>query len=135
MKLLLVIVLGLLYSCSINAQSEIKDTVKVLTSDIIREATFTGGEAAWKAYLKKILEKNIDALYLDNKPGKCIVRFVINEDGTISDVHALTMQDSKLAKICIQGIGKGPKWIPEMINGKCVKAVREEPISFSISNQ
>lgn len=118
------------------AQNGNNDTTKqITTNDITRQASFPGGDAAWRKYLNKILNNNIDVLTLDGKSGTCRIRFIIYEDGSIGDVSAITMKDSELARISIQAIRNAPKFIPAMYHGKYIKAFREEPIGFNISNQ
>jgi protein TonB len=128
-------ILFILTGLALKAQDNKADSVRqAADSGITREASFPGGDKAWALFLKKTISKNIKALVEDDRSGKCILRFVINEDGSIGFVLALTMRDSELARVSIDAISKGPRWIPAMKNGRYVKATREEPISFTISS-
>ena len=96
------------------------------------EASFPGGERAWTLYIKQQIEKNIDALIKDNKSGTCRVKFIVDKDGNTKNAEALTMQGSKLAKIAVNAVLKGPKWIPASQYGRKVNAFREQPVTFSV---
>lgn len=96
-------------------------------------AKFPGGEMEWARYISKAINKDISLLKKENREGTCLVRFIVDIDGTISNVEALTMKGTQLAKSAIEGIKSGPKWIPAMQNGRKVKAYRCQPVSFSIS--
>lgn len=114
------------------AKSEDED--KVFTKVEI-EASFPGGEAGWNRYVKKAIESNMDELTEAGESGTCRVRFIVDKEGNVSDVEALTMKNSKLAVIAVNAIRKGPKWTPAQQNGRQVKAYREQPITFTIADQ
>ncbi len=99
------------------------------------EPSFPGGDMAWARYVKKVIETKIDELAKDNKSGTCRVRFIVNVDGSISDVSVLSMQGTRLAEITVDAIKKGPKWVPAIQNGNKVAAFREQPITFTIQEQ
>jgi protein TonB len=111
------------------------DTVSV--DDVIftkaeNEASFPGGEAGWTAYIRQHIERNIDALVKANKSGTCRLKFIVDKNGNVRDVEALTMKGTRLAKVSIAAILSGPKWIPAMQNGRAVNAYREQPVTFTI---
>ena len=86
--------------------SEISDTTKddrVFTK-AENEASFPGGEQAWTQYIKQHLMDNIDALVKAKKSGTCRLKFIVDKDGNVRDVEALTMKGTKLAKVAIQAI-------------------------------
>ena len=109
-----------------------EDEDKVFTKVEI-EASFPGGEAGWNRYVKKAIESNMDELTEAGESGTCRVRFIVDKEGNVSDVEALTMKNSKLAVIAVNAIRKGPHWTPAQQNGRQVKAYREQPITFSIA--
>lgn len=97
------------------------------------EASFPGGDPAWKIFLIKNLRANIPA---DNGApvGKytVIVLFVVGSDGTVSNIKAIThlgygMEDE--AKRIIEMSGN---WKPAEQNGRTVNAYRKQPITFII---
>jgi N-acetylmuramoyl-L-alanine amidase len=97
------------------------------------EAKFPGGEGEWSKYISSKLYKEVDALTKANKSGTCVVQFIVDTEGNISDVKAVTMQGTKLSEIAIDAVKKGPKWVPATQNGKKVKAYRKQPVTFHIS--
>jgi len=99
------------------------------------EAQFPGGEGAWNKYIKREIEKYIDELQDAGLSGTCVVQFIVDKEGNISDVDALTMKGTKLAEICVNAIKKGPKWTAAEQNGRKVKAYRKQPVTFTIAEQ
>lgn len=98
------------------------------------QAKFPGGDEAWRKYISKEMERHIDELQDDGKAGTCLVQFIVDRNGKISDVEVLTMKGSKLAEICTNAIRKGPDWTPAENNGMKVKAYRKQPVTFRIDN-
>jgi hypothetical protein len=96
------------------------------------EAQFPGGEVAWTKYITAFIRKNIDAIVNDNKSGTCRIRFIVDTEGNISATEALTMKGTILAKVSIDAIKDGPKWIPAKQNEHIVVSYREQPITFTM---
>lgn len=95
------------------------------------EASFPGGDAAWAKYVQTELEKHINKLSRNKASvGTCIVQFIVDKEGNITNVVALNMQESLLAKIVMEAIQKGPRWVPAEQNGRKVKAYRRQKITF-----
>jgi protein TonB len=109
------------------------DTVKTdsgsVYSTVEVEASFPGGNEAWAKYLSKTLRDNIDKLRKSDY-GTCVVRFIVDVNGHVSDVEATTMKRSRLAKVAVEAIENGPKWDPAQQHGKFVKAYRLQPITI-----
>lgn len=98
------------------------------------EPAFPGGVDAWRKYL----QENIDPSVPVSENWKAgtypvIVRFIVKEDGSITDVTTENYKGSKTAQSCIELIKKGPKWIPAKQNGKTVAAYRKQPITFVVA--
>jgi protein TonB len=98
-------------------------------------AQFPGGNKAWAKYLTKYLENNLQALTDDNQSGTCRVIFIVDKEGYVSNVKAISMRDSKLAEVAVLAIKNGPRWIPAMQNGKKVNAYRLQPVTFTVSQK
>jgi periplasmic protein TonB len=99
------------------------------------EASFPGGEGKWNQYVQRTVEKNIDDLVDDGQAGTCEVQFIVDREGNVSNVEALTMKGSVLARIATDAIRKGPKWIPAIQNGRQVKAWRRQKITFRLPDE
>lgn len=100
------------------------------------EATFPGGEQKWRQYLERTLGGTNPA---DNGAPegvyKTIVQFVVDVDGSISDVKALTDFGYGIEQAAIKTIKKGPKWNPAIQNGRAVKAYRKQMITFQVLSE
>lgn len=112
--------------------NEVRDTVESKQKDLIfsrveTEATFPGGRKAWSKYITKEIKKSN---LKKEDSGTCIVRFVVDKNGNVSDVAATTMIGSALAKAAIDAIQNGPRWNPARQNGRLVKAWRSQPVAF-----
>ncbi|MFT3701946.1 MAG: energy transducer TonB [Agriterribacter sp.] len=97
------------------------------------EATFPGGEREWTKFISREINKHIDVLQKAGNTGKCVVQFIVDTDGKISDVHAITMQGTHLAEIVINAVKNGPDWVPATQNGIKVKSYRRQPVTFNIA--
>jgi len=111
----------------------------IISSDTIpdaviidRGAEFPGGEKAWTRFISKVIQGKI-GLFTDSDFGTCLVRFMVCQDGKISDVEALTMRGTQLAKIVVDAISSGPKWKPAEVDGKPVNAYRTQPVTLKFS--
>lgn len=96
------------------------------------EAQYPGGADAWRKYISREINRYIDELQDDGKAGTCVVQFIVDREGNISEVVAVTMMGTKLAELCVNAVRKGPKWIPAENNGKKVKAYRKQPVTFQL---
>ena len=95
---------------------------------------FPGGDIAWNKYITETFQNNIDLMLQARSQGTCIVKFIVDTDGTISNVEATTLKGTILAKVAIDAIKKGPKWIPAMQNDHIVAAYKEQPVTFKIAD-
>lgn len=100
------------------------------------EASFKGGESAWRKYLERNLNPNVP---VDNGAPEgtytVYVQFVVSKDGTISDVKALTNHGYGMEKEAVKVIQKGPAWVPAVQNGRSVNAYRKQPITFRVTSE
>lgn len=111
-----------------------QDESDKLHLEVQLQARFPGGDEAWRKYISREIELSLDELQEEGKAGTCIVQFIVDKNGKISDVEVLTMKGSKLAEICANAIRKGPDWTPAENNGMKVKAYRKQPVTFRIDN-
>jgi protein TonB len=110
-----------------------KDSVDKIFTKVEVSAQFPGGNNAWATYLRRYLESNLQALTDDNQSGTCRVMFIVDKEGNVSNVKAITMRGTKLAEVAVLAIKRGPRWIPAMQNGRPVNAYRLQPVTFTIS--
>lgn len=98
------------------------------------EASFPGGDIAWRRYLEKTLSDFNPADYgSSNGKWTVIVQFVVDKEGNISDVKALTHFGHNMEEKVVQIIKRGPRWNPATLYGKPVKAYRKQPVTFMVS--
>jgi len=95
-------------------------------------------EASFKGDWKKYLERNLNASApVDNGAAAgsytVIVQFIVDKEGNISEVKALTNHGSGMEEEAVRVIKKGTKWQPAIQNGRQVKAYRKQPITFIVS--
>ena len=109
----------------VNQQNDDKVFTKVEN-----EAAFPGGREAWVKYIVAKIQPSIDS-FTEKDFGTCLVRFIVNKDGTVTNVEATTMKNSHLAKVSIEAIKDGPKWIPASQNGQIVAAYRLQPVTLT----
>ena len=108
-----------------------KDTIpnRVFTK-VENEAEFPGGKEAWVKYIMSQIEKT-QVQFTEKDFGTCVVKFIVNTDGSVSNVEATTMKGSILAKTSVDAIRTGPKWIPATQNGHVVAAYRSQPVTLT----
>lgn len=91
--------------------------------------SFPGGEKALMQYIK-------DNTYYPKEmcegaaQGRVMVGFVINEDGSISDVKVLRSLTPECDEVAVKIVKGMPKWNPGKQNGKAVKTKYIVPVSF-----
>lgn len=97
------------------------------------EASFPGGDNAWKRFLEKKLNPNtpVDNGAPDGQY-QVWVQFIVDKTGAISDVKALSNHGYGMEEEAVSVIRKGPNWIPAIQNGKNVKAYRKQSILFIV---
>ena len=106
-----------------------EDPDKIFTKVEI-EAQFPGGPGKWAQYVQRAIQAEADE-FSESDYGTCVVRFIVDKNGNVSDVQATTMKGSKLAEIATNAIRKGPKWIPAQQNGRQVNAYRLQPVTLT----
>lgn len=94
-----------------------------------KDASFPRGDQAWMKYIQQALMNRLDE-FNEADFGTCIVKFAVDAEGKVSDVRAITMQNSRLAEIAVNAIRKGPRWIPAQQNGSYVTAYRIQPVTL-----
>lgn len=93
--------------------------------------SFPGGN------VQKWIAKNVKypILAMENGiQGKVFIQFVIEKDGSITDVKVLRGVDSSLDKEAARVVKSMPKWKPGKQRGKPVRVSYTLPINFQLSN-
>ena len=113
-----------------------EDNVEPLTDDyifvIVQEMpNFPGGERA----LMKWITENVayPAAAADNGiEGRVHCQFIINADGSVSDVNVARSLDPLLDKEAIRVLKSMPKWNPGIQQGKAVRVKLSVPVLFRL---
>lgn len=66
------------------------------------------------------------------KQGRVIVQFIVQKDGSLSDLHVLRPVDPWLDAEAIRVIGTMPKWKPGMQHGQAVAVKYTLPVTFAL---
>jgi len=98
------------------------------------EAQFPGGAAAWSRFLEQNLNSEIP---VDNAApaGRytVFVSFVVDKDGSISEVTALNDPGFGTAAEAVRVIKKSRQWTPALQNGRNVTYRQKQSITFEVS--
>jgi len=124
--------------------SNMQDTVPVTDTNadgkiyesVEEEAYFAGGESGWRSYL----EQNLNPFVPIDKGAKAgiytvYIQFVVNTDGKISDIKALTKHGFGMEQEVIRILKKAQLWVPAVQKGKTVRAYRKQPVTFQIEEE
>ena len=100
------------------------------------DAVFPGGPSAWRKFLETNLRGETP---VDHGAGEgnytTIVQFIVDKDGTVSDVIPLTKMGFGMEEEAVRVIKKSGKWKPAIQNGRIVRAYHKQPITFQILKQ
>jgi protein TonB len=88
---------------------------------------FPGGTDGWVRFLKKNLRpKESDEAY----KVKVIVNFIVNEDGTLSELRIIQSGGAEFDNEVLRVMRKSPKWNPGIYHGHQVKVYHSQPVIF-----
>ena len=66
--------------------------------------------------------------------GNVVIKFVVEKDGTLSNIQVLQSPDTTLTDAAIAVLKKSPKWKPGKQRNKPVRVTYTLPVSFKITN-
>lgn len=95
-------------------------------------------QSTWRRHLESQLQRYIeDAASAGMSPGTYTVnvRFLVERDGSITDVRALNDPGYGLGAGASDVVKRGPKWNPGEQNGRKVRSYHTQPITFVIQEQ
>ena len=91
--------------------------------------SFPGGETKFVRYINKTREYPKEA-YEKGIEGRVICSFVVNSDGSISNIQILRGVEKSLNNEAVRIISKMPDWVPGKIDGHNVPVRVIHPIVF-----
>lgn len=119
----------------VEAPKPVEDENKVFEKVEIEAAV---NMSQWRRHLESQLQRYIeDAASQGMAPGQYTVqvRFLVEKDGSITDVKALNDPGYGLGKGAEDVVKRGPKWSPGEQNGRKVRSYHTQPITFVVSEQ
>jgi len=90
---------------------------------------FKGGMDGFNRYLSRKIQFPADAMRL-GITGKVYVSFVVEADGSISDIKLLNRIYPSLDREALRVIARSPEWIPGQQHGIPVRVVFNVPVSY-----
>lgn len=100
--------------------------------DIVeQQPLFPGGPTALMKYLSENTKYPVVAQE-NGVQGRVTVQFVVEKDGSISDVHVLRGVDPSLDKEAVRVVKSMPRWTPGKQNGITVRVNYRVPVLFRL---
>ena len=95
---------------------------------------FPGGDDGFSRYLGKAI--NYPAVAKENNiQGRVTVSFVVEKDGSLTDIKVLRDIGGGCGAEAIRVLQKSPHWKPGIQNGKPVRVSYVKPINFTLGDQ
>ena len=92
---------------------------------------FPGGDAALMGYLRDNIHYPTVAAE-NGVQGRVVVGFVVERDGSITDVNVLRSVDPSLDKEAMRVVKSMPRWTPGKQNGSAVRVKYQVPVTFRL---
>ena len=100
--------------------------------DVVEQMpSFPGGQAALMQWLASNMSYPVIAAE-NGVQGRVIVQFVVEKDGSVSDVQVVKSVDPSLDKEAKRVVSAMPRWIPGKQNGAAVRVKYTVPVTFKL---
>ena len=100
--------------------------------DVVEQMpSFPGGMGALMNWLSQNIKYPVIAAE-NGVQGRVIVQFVVEKDGSITDVKVAKSVDPSLDKEAARVVGSMPHWIPGKQNGSAVRVKYTVPVTFKL---
>lgn len=113
-------------SVSSHDTGECTDTVY---DKVEQMPSFPGGNSALMTYLSKNI-RYPSAAAKNNIHGRVVCNFIIEKDGSVSDVRVINSVGPSLDKEAVRLLSSMPKWNPGKQKGKAVRVKYTLPVNF-----
>ncbi len=110
-------------------EEEVADEIFTIVEE---QADFPGGIAAFYKYVKRKMKYPPQARRMGME-GKVFVQFVVERDGSITDVKAIRGLGAGTDEEAVRVIKSSPKWKPGKQRGVPVRVRRVIPITFRLN--
>lgn len=116
-----------------TTKTQIHDDPNMVYEAVDQEPSFPGGQNAFSSFLAHTVK--YPAIDRDNKiTGKVYVSFVVEKDGTITDIRPVRGPSETLKEEAVRSIKTSPRWKPGIQNGRPVRVQYTIPVNFTLSN-
>ena len=100
--------------------------------DVVEQMpSFPGGPSALMQYLSSNIKYPVVAEE-NGVQGRVVCTFVVERDGSITDVRVVKSVDPSLDKEAVRVVKSMPKWIPGKQNGSAVRVKYTVPVTFKL---
>jgi protein TonB len=100
--------------------------------DVVEQMpSFPGGPSALMQYLSSNIKYPVVAEE-NGVQGRVVCTFVVERDGSITDVRVIKSVDPSLDKEAVRVVKGMPKWIPGKQNGSAVRVKYTVPVTFRL---
>ena len=100
--------------------------------DVVEQMpSFPGGPSALMQYLSSNIKDPVVAEE-NGVQGRVVCTFVVEKDGSITDVRVVKSVDPSLDKEAVRVVKSMPKWIPGKQNGSAVRVKYTVPVTFRL---
>lgn len=113
------------------AQPEPKPEVEKVFDVVEQMPSFPGGPSALMEWLSNNVKYPVVALE-NGVQGRVVVSFVVERDGSITDVKVVRGVDPSLDKEASRVVRAMPRWIPGKQNGSAVRVKYNVPVAFRL---
>ncbi|WP_460694696.1 energy transducer TonB [Mucilaginibacter puniceus] len=97
------------------------------------QPTFPGGIKNFLQYIANNVKYPAEDRK-NNLQGKVIVQFVIETNGSLTDIKAIRSPSNTMSEEAVRVVSSSPKWIPGMQGGSFVRSQFTVPINFTLNN-
>lgn len=111
-------------------QEEVTEEIFVVVED---QPLFPGGNAAMMKFLSDNIKYPVIAQE-NNIQGRVICNFVVEKDGSITDVQVVRGVDPSLDREAVRVIQQMPRWKPGKQRGQAVRVRFTLPVVFRLQN-
>ncbi len=109
-----------------------KNEIEEKIFDVVEQPPkFPGGNLALLDYLSNNVQYPRDAEE-EGKQGRVVVAFVVEKDGTITNVKVVRSVYPSLDNEAVRIVAAMPKWIPAKQNGEYVRVKYNLPVTFKL---
>ena len=122
------------YPAERKAKSQPFESSKEVLSSGLDQCHPLPGDSAYLEYIKSNLQYPAAARQ-HNIEGDVTVEFTVNLDSSITNFNIMKGIGSGCNEEAIRLIRQGPKWVPQIVNGKPVLSIVVYKITFKLNNQ